>query len=423
MKKLVALVMALCMMLSVTALADEKIVLRFSWWGGDERLAATLEVIEQFEALHPNVKIEAEYGSSDGYTDKLATQLAGGTAPDIMQIDPAVFASFITDENYFIDYLAAGFDFSQFEESYISQQVNGRFDGKQYGIPTGIAGGAMLVNKNVADKIGIDFSEQYTWDDLFDWAKKVQEYDPEMYLLCSNTTFVKQMMLAYAKQLTGKTTFNPETRELNYSKEEWTEILTFAKRLYDEKVVPPASYSTAYSGDNLQSDPNWIAGKYVAAFCYTSTCEIIAAAAPDFEYTAGLLPLLAGSDVDAHNANCPQVIAVNSRSKNVEMAIAFVDYFFNNETAQATLGTVRSVPPTANARALAEKNGKLSTLLKEACDVCALYQGLPDDKYASSGESVQIQLDAVEALGYDAVTPEAMAEEIIDLYNAMIANY
>lgn len=29
---------------------DEPITLRFAWWGGDERNAATLEVIEQFEA-------------------------------------------------------------------------------------------------------------------------------------------------------------------------------------------------------------------------------------------------------------------------------------------------------------------------------------------------------------------------------------
>ena len=426
MKKIVSLLLALCMLLTLTSLAladDETIVLRFSWWGGDERLAATLEVIEQFEALYPNVKIEAEYGSSDGYTDKLATQLAGGTAPDIMQIDPAVFGSFITDEIYFVDYLAEGFDFSQFDESYISQQVNGRFDGKQYGIPTGIAGGAMLVNEKLAQEIGIDFHTQYTWEDMFTWAKMVREYDSSMYLLCANTTTVKNLVVAYAKQLTGKTTFDQETKTLNYTKEEWTEILTFAKRLYDEGVVPPASYSAAYAGDNLQSDPNWIAGKYVSCFCYTSTCEIIAAAAPDVEFTCGLFPVMEGAKTDAHNANCPQVIAVNSKSEHKDMALAFVDYFFNNETAQATLGTVRSVPPTENARRLAEENGKLSNMLKSAADICAMYNGMPDDKYATSGECVQIQLDAIEALGYGVVTAGAEAEEIMSLLEAMVANY
>ena len=65
--------------------SDEDITLRFAWWGGDERNEATLKVIEQFEATHPNITIEAEYGGSDGYHDKLATQLASGTAADIVQ--------------------------------------------------------------------------------------------------------------------------------------------------------------------------------------------------------------------------------------------------------------------------------------------------------------------------------------------------
>ena len=92
MKKILALVLALCMVLTLAmtaASADETITLRFSWWGGDARHEATMKVIEQFEELHPNITIEPEYGSSDGYNDKLATQLAGGTAPDIIQIDPA----------------------------------------------------------------------------------------------------------------------------------------------------------------------------------------------------------------------------------------------------------------------------------------------------------------------------------------------
>ena len=62
--------------------SDEQVTLRFAWWGGDERANATMEVINKFMEENPNIKIEAEYGSSDGYHDKLATQLASGTAAD-----------------------------------------------------------------------------------------------------------------------------------------------------------------------------------------------------------------------------------------------------------------------------------------------------------------------------------------------------
>lgn len=400
-----------------------EVTLRFSWWGGEERLAATLDVIKQFEELNPNIKIEPEYGSSDGYSDKLATQLASGTAPDIMQIEPGIMPGFVSDEtNYFLDLNESSFDFSNFDENYYKQRINGNYDGKQLGMPTGISGGAVLVNQGLADEIGIDFHTQYTWDDVFEWAKKVREYDDSMYLICSNKDYVSNVLANnYAKQLSGKTFINEETKEINLTPEQWQEVYAFVKRLYDEEVIAPASYSAPYSGDNMQSDPNWIAGKYVCCFTYMSTMETMAAANAGAEYTAGLFPLLEGSDVDAWNANCPQIIAVNGKSQNQEAAVAFLDYFFNNEKAMDTLGCTRSVPPTAKAREICTANGSLSSLLAQAADVAGSYSGMVDDKYFSAAEAKQIFTDEVEAVGFGVATPESASEETISLLNNYIS--
>lgn len=402
---------------------SEQITLRFSWWGGEERLAATLDVIKQFEELNPNIKIEPEYGSSDGYADKLATQLASGTAPDIIQIDPGLMPALVSDEtNYFLDLNTSSFDFSNFDENYYKLRINGFYDGKQLGIPTGISGGAVLVNQGLADQIGIDFHTQYTWDDIFDWAKKVREYDDSMYLICSNKDYVANILANnYAKQLSGKTFISEETKEINLTPEQWQEVYTFVKRLYDEEVIAPASYSAAYSGDNMQSDPNWIAGKYVCSFTYMSTMETLAAANADAEYTAGLFPLYQGSDVDAWNANCPQIIAINAKSQNPEAAVEFLDYFFNNEKAMETLGCTRSVPPTAKAREICTADGSLSKLLAEAADVAGSYSGMVDDKYFSAAEAKQILIDEVEAVGFGVATPESASEETISLLNNYIS--
>lgn len=406
---------------SVCMASDADVTLRFSWWGGDERLAATLSVIEQFQELHPNITIEAEYGSSDGYADKLATQLASGTAPDIIQIDPGLMPALVSDEtNYFVDLNEYDFDFSNFEESYYTQRINGCYDGKQFGIPTGISGGAVLVNQDLADAIGIDFNEQYTWDDMFEWAKKVREYDESIYLLCTNKDYLANIIANnYAKQLSGKTFVNEETKEINLTEEQWTEVYAFVQRLYDEEVIAPASYSAPYGGDNVQSDPNWIAGKYVCCINYMSTMETLVAANTNVNYTAGKFPLMEGSDVAAWNANCPQVIAVNSKSEHVEEAVLFLDYFFNNETAMETLACTRSVPPTEKAREICEKAGTLSTVLASAANVAASYSGMVDDKYFSAAEAKQIFADELETIGFGVNTPESAAAETI----SMLENY
>jgi len=402
------------------AAADNgKITLRFSWWGGDERLKATLAVIDQFEKLNPNIKIQPEYGSSDGYTDKLATQLAAGTAPDIVQVDPEAFPRFISpDTHYFIDYNDYKFNFANFDPAYLKQRINGCFDGKQYGIPTGIAGPALLVNKDLADKIGIDFSKPYTWDDLIAMGKKVQAYDKNIHLLCADKMMIANLaVFNYAKQLTGKTVIDNATKKLTVSEAQFTEIYTFVKKLYDDGVVAPAAHMAAYSDSNIQSDPDWISGKYVAAYAYISTISVMAAANKTANYTVGRLPILAGAKENGYASNCPQVIAVSSKSAHIDAAVKFMDYFFNNETAMLTLNTVRSVPPTAKAREICQKNGKLDVLLAKSADIAASYGGTPNDKYSSVQESKQILFDHVEAVGYGSVTPAAAAKDTVSLIN------
>ena len=49
----------------------EKIELRMSWWGSQERHDKTLAAIELFEKQNPGVTITGEYSGFDGYMDKL----------------------------------------------------------------------------------------------------------------------------------------------------------------------------------------------------------------------------------------------------------------------------------------------------------------------------------------------------------------
>lgn len=425
MKKILTLILCLCMALpAADVFAEETVTLRFSWWGGDERLTATLAVIEQFEALHPNIKIEAEYGSSDGYTDKLAAQLAGGTAPDIIQIDPSIMPSFASDDtNYFVDLKKTDFDFSLFDPAFLAVQSNGRFGEKQLGIPTGVAGAALVVNQDMAEKFELDFNEQYDWEDFIAWGKKVHETDPEAYLLCTNKSFVYIAITNYIKQMTGRTFINDRTKEINVTKEELTDMFSVVKRLYDEGVVAPASYSAAYDGDNLQNDPKWIAGdKYVSVLVYSSTAEILTAANESVRYYGGKYPVVKNAPTDGWNSGGPQLICVNSKSAHVEEAVQFLDYFFNNEIAMETLGTVRSVPPTARAREICAEKGLISPLLAQICDIDTSYAGMPEDNYFSSSEAKQIIIDQIEAVGYNIVTPEKAAEEMYDLLEAFMEN-
>lgn len=276
--RFVALILAVMLCLSlVPAMAEEHepVTIRFSWWGGDSRNAATMEVIKQFQELYPWITVDGEYGSSDGYHDKLATQLQSGTEPDIMQVDPETMPQFVKSGDSFVNLVDAGFDFSNFDMAAISAStITGCYDGVQLGIPTGIAGACMLVDADLAAEIGADFTKPYTWEDMIAWGKAAREKG--YYLLQTNVDYLNNMLVNnYTKQVSGTTLFDVESGALLATKENLTKTYSLIKKFFDNETVAPISVMTQYAGDSMQSDPDWIAGKYVCTLTYISTANVM----------------------------------------------------------------------------------------------------------------------------------------------------
>src|SRR5690606_10972439 len=69
---------------------DEEIELTIAWWGNDERAAIMAEVIDMFEEEYPNITVvEQPVGAPDDLFNRLATDFASGTAPDLFALGGA----------------------------------------------------------------------------------------------------------------------------------------------------------------------------------------------------------------------------------------------------------------------------------------------------------------------------------------------
>ena len=120
----------LCSSLVPSALADDKTTINILWWGSQTRHEKTVKLIEKFEELNPDIKVNADYSDWGGYWTKLPAQVAGGQTPDVFQMDYLYLAQY-AENNVLAEldsYIADGsLDMSDVSDSVLrSGQINGK---------------------------------------------------------------------------------------------------------------------------------------------------------------------------------------------------------------------------------------------------------------------------------------------------------
>jgi multiple sugar transport system substrate-binding protein len=171
MKILHSLSLSAAIVLSAAASAHAETTLHFIVAHySDSTLPTFQHAAERFEAKHPNVKIVVEDVSWDNLQQRLATDVAGGTAPDIS----------IVATRWVLDYVKN--DIAQPLDGYITPSFRGEFypnvltpgvvDGKTYLLPILASTRGLYYNKDIFQKAGIA-TPPHTWDDLVSDARKI----------------------------------------------------------------------------------------------------------------------------------------------------------------------------------------------------------------------------------------------------------
>jgi multiple sugar transport system substrate-binding protein len=155
---------------------DETVEIRFLWWGNQDRHDRTLALIELYEELNPHIKIHPEFLGFSDYADRLATQVAGGNAPDIFQMVDRwlpMYASRdqLADLQPYIDSGLINTDY--IDESSLSP---GYVDGKLVGLSTGSNAFALVYDPVMFEEAGVAPLEPgYTWEDFANTARELSE--------------------------------------------------------------------------------------------------------------------------------------------------------------------------------------------------------------------------------------------------------
>lgn len=393
------------------ASADGKVTLRFSWWGGEDRHAATLAAIEAYKQVAPNVTIEAEYQGFDGYEQKIKTQLSGGTSADIIQLDLPWLQELTSKGDFFIDLKEhSDFDASGFDQNFLSNF--GVYGDKLVAVPTGVNAYCMIINKTLADKLGIPTDAQWDWETIFEAGKKLHAEDSSKYLLLADHAALRQDIVTMLKQRTGNQWVN-EDYTVGFSKEDAVASFDWLHRAMEAGVYQPIGESDLFFG-KIDQNPKWINQEIPLAPSMSSTLLSLKNVLPeDVEIVTGL-PVIAKDAKDTGVLVRPsQLFAISNKSKHQNEAVKFLNWFMNDPEAAAILGDVRSVPPVKSSQEAAVAAGKIDAAITNAVELGLSHAGIVDNSVANNSEVQKVLEDVIQKVSYGKATPEQAADELI----------
>jgi oligogalacturonide transport system substrate-binding protein len=191
--------------------------LRMSWWGGDGRHQATQAALKVCGDKHGHT-INPEFTGFDGHFEKVATQLAGGTEADIMQINWPWLPIFSANGDGFADLrdFSDTIDLSQWSDTELESTTR---NGHLNGLPVSISGRLFFFNKTTWDKAGLalptNFDELLAAGPIF--AEKLGDNYYPLEGIRLDASLLIQMIVT---QQTGRSFINPETAEVQWSAEE-----------------------------------------------------------------------------------------------------------------------------------------------------------------------------------------------------------
>ncbi|MDR2538344.1 MAG: sugar ABC transporter substrate-binding protein [Bifidobacteriaceae bacterium] len=134
------------------------------------------DMVAAFEAENPGIKVKLELAPYDSYFTKLQTLLAGGTPPDVYEMNYENFVSYAAKDVLLdLSELVASdsIDLSKVNETAFKAY---QYQGKQYGMTEAFSNVVTFYNKDLFDKAGIEYpTAEWTWKDEVEAAKKITD--------------------------------------------------------------------------------------------------------------------------------------------------------------------------------------------------------------------------------------------------------
>jgi len=314
------------------------------WWGNADRAKRTEKVIGLFGQKYPQYRITDTWGPNSSYFDKLNTQIASGSPPDVFQMDMKYLATY-TQKSVLLDLARYGsdiLDLSDFDPNLLKEvkTKNGTF-----GLPSALNMFAMLHNTTMIDKAGgTPPSSDLTWQQFADWCLTLAKNLPKGTWAVDDFSGAINAFEGWVHSL-GYDLYSGDGK-LGYPKHVALDWFTYWSNLRKAGGVVPADVSAAASNASSQSASTIATGKAATFMTHSNFLEQYQPLTKDKlaigPYPKGKRPAI--------YPKVSQLWCVSAKTKYPSQAVQFLSFYTNDPDAQKAAGVERGAPPALKAR-------------------------------------------------------------------------
>lgn len=154
----------------------DTVTMQMSFWGDASRNKLTQNAFSAYHKAHANVSFKSWFTDFNSYFNKLNTQIAGNSIPDLIQMDMAYVVQY-TNQKHLMDLSALiadkTIDLSDFDQDLLE---NSRYNNISYGIPLGGNYECMIYDSDIITEAGVgDMPASWTWDDFATYTTNISK--------------------------------------------------------------------------------------------------------------------------------------------------------------------------------------------------------------------------------------------------------
>ncbi len=393
------------------ALAAEDVQLRMSWWGGQDRARRTNAALRLFESSHPGVHILGESVGWGDYWPKLATLVAGGNGPDIIQQDYRFLAEYARRGALLpLDgFMPKPLDLADFAPG---AEDAGRVDGKLYGVSLGLNSTATIYDAELLGSLKLPEPDyRWSWDEFARLAVEIGQASKGSVAGTGNHGGFEPAFEVYVRQR-GKALYTADGK-LAFAPEDAAEWFAFWDKLRRAGgTVTP----NVQALDKGSVDTSPLTLKKAAIVMSHSNLLLAYQSVNKHRLGITMNPWGAPGTRPGQYLKQAMMASAYAKTKSPELAAAVIDFLIRDPAAIAVLEIERGVPAAAAAREAVA--GKLDDVDRRQLDYITLARDhmspLPPTPPKGAGEIEDALTRTNDAVSFERLAVKDAARQFCD---------